>query len=403
MTKRFRPLLVAVCVTGLALIAPAVASAATATHFIFSVPSPVTPGQAFSFTVTAVDNNGAVDTTYTGPVTFSTNDPAGTVPAGPQPLTMGTGTFSATLRTPGCRRITASGASIASSSQMIAVGACDVVDVQSGAITAQDPTETARVAPAPTPGQCGTTLGATTVAGSAHYDAYGHVNLANNPICVTVDVTPNAADCDDGAIADASYLGAFDPSNPTTNYVSGGGASGHIGVVTSHSYTVPAGSSFADVIYATTVGGTCSSYFYELSANRPFPLTLPEATGTPAVGNVLGFQTGTWVDNPSFSYQWLRCDAAGANCAAIAGATSGTYEVTSVDGGHALRIRVAGTDPLGTSTADSPPTSVVPTVVAAGVTATSTGQRAAALKKCKKIKDRKKRKRCVKRAKRLPV
>ena len=49
---------------------------------------------------------------------------------------------------------------------------------------------------------------------------------------------------------------------------------------------------------------------------------------------------GQWTNSPS-SYvdQWLRCDASGANCNAISGATGSTYVPASADGGDTIRVQ----------------------------------------------------------------
>jgi ClpP class serine protease len=69
-------------------------------------PSPVRPGTANDFTVTAIDNKGAVDNDYTGIVHFASSDSEATLP-GKGPLTKGVGVFSATLKTTGKQSITA--------------------------------------------------------------------------------------------------------------------------------------------------------------------------------------------------------------------------------------------------------------------------------------------------------
>ena len=60
----------------------------------------------------------------------------------------------------------------------------------------------------------------------------------------------------------------------------------------------------------------------------------PTITGTPAVGQTLTAQNGTWSNSPTaFQYRWRRCDAAGAACVNIAGAIGAakTYTVTAAD------------------------------------------------------------------------
>src|SRR5207302_11225751 len=74
--------------------------AAAASHFAVSAPASATAGSAFNFTVTALDALNNTATSYAGTVHFTSSDGAATLPAN-STLTNGTGTFSATLRTPG--------------------------------------------------------------------------------------------------------------------------------------------------------------------------------------------------------------------------------------------------------------------------------------------------------------
>ena len=344
---------------------PSGASAATATHFVVSAPATVTAGTPFSVTVTAQDNGNTTDATYTNPaVGLTSNDPAASIPA-TVAVVAGTGTFMATLNTPGCHRITAFDGTISGSSPNIAVNGCDVIDAQNNVNLTGATTQTGHIAPAPPPSQCGSTKSPTLnpASGSFAYDAYTYTNLTNGPICISVDLDPGGPSCA-GKLFNVSYVGAFDPTNPLTDYAGDAGfASPAGGTVASESFTVPAGASFTNVVHSLVAmpgaGSTCNGYFYSTSSSKPFATSLPAAVGTAQVGQTLGWNTGFWIGNPTFSYQWRRCDASGANCSDIPGATSGTYEPTQADVGSTLRIRVAATDGLGTSTADSPPTAVV--------------------------------------------
>jgi len=372
-----------------------------ATHFEFLTPTSVTPGSQFQFTVTANNSNGSIDTGYSGTVTFSSSDPNAILP-GSTMLTSGSGTFNATMNTPGCRRITASDGTRISTSNVIAVNGCEVIDSQSNGLSGGDPTQTGRIAQSPPATQCNTTTTPTLAdpTGARAYDSYTHTNMTNGPMCMTVDISPDLT-CDEGKIFNVAYLGGFNPANPVQNYLADSGSPAQVaGQVATTSYTVPAGATFVDVVHATDAAFTCTQYFYTLSANKPFAFSLPTATGDPRVGQVLGWDTGTWSDNSNFTYQWRRCDQAGTGCADIPGATSGTYAPGSSDVGSTLRIRVFATSALGTSSADSPPTAAVTTPI---TQVTVTGQRAAALKKCAKIKNAQKRKKCKRRARRLPV
>ncbi len=100
-------------------------SSAAATHLVFSVPTNVTAGSSFTFTVTAEDayNNTAIG--YGGTVHFTSGDVAAVLPAS-STLSGGVGTFNATLKTAGSQTITGtdiSTGSIAGTSAAIVVGA----------------------------------------------------------------------------------------------------------------------------------------------------------------------------------------------------------------------------------------------------------------------------------------
>ena len=70
----------------------------------------------------------------------------------------------------------------------------------------------------------------------------------------------------------------------------------------------------------------------------------PDVAGTPVDGSTLTADPGTWTGTGpiDFDYQWQRCDAAGANCVDIAGATDETYTLDSDDVGSTVRVVVTG-------------------------------------------------------------
>jgi hypothetical protein len=71
------------------------------------------------------------------------------------------------------------------------------------------------------------------------------------------------------------------------------------------------------------------------------PVTPPALSGTPVPGSAITVSNGAWTGAPaSFGYQWQRCNAAGAACADVAGATTSTYGVTAADLGFTLRAVV---------------------------------------------------------------
>ena len=78
------------------------------------------------------------------------------------------------------------------------------------------------------------------------------------------------------------------------------------------------------------------------SLDKPTISTWPSILGTPEAGKFLSAVPGVWNGGKplAFAYQWRQCDAAGANCVDIAGATRESYRPTSGDVGHSLRVRV---------------------------------------------------------------
>jgi hypothetical protein len=83
--------------------------------------------------------------------------------------------------------------------------------------------------------------------------------------------------------------------------------------------------------------------------------TAPSISGTMREGNTLTADKGSWSgsDPISYAYQWRRCNSDGSGCADVAGATSGTYVLSTADSGRAVAVRVTGTNNAGSSSAAS--------------------------------------------------
>ena len=90
-------------------------------------------------------------------------------------------------------------------------------------------------------------------------------------------------------------------------------------------------------------------------AAPPAPTGLPSISGTTREGQVLKTTNGTWSGATPLSYghRWLRCDAEGAACEPIAGATSAGYTATAADVGRRLRVTVTATNIDGEATSTS--------------------------------------------------
>src|ERR1700756_2951352 len=87
------------------------------------------------------------------------------------------------------------------------------------------------------------------------------------------------------------------------------------------------------------------------AGTAPRNTTAPSVPGTLRSGEALTADAGTWSGTQpiSFTYQWRRCDANGANCANIIGATNKTYTLGSIDVNNTLRVRVKATNSAGSS------------------------------------------------------
>ncbi len=93
----------------------------------------------------------------------------------------------------------------------------------------------------------------------------------------------------------------------------------------------------------------------------PVNTMLPTISGGPSVGMTLTVSPGSWSAGVTgYTYAWRRCDAAGANCVDIVGATGQTYVVTAADSGYTLRAAVTASSAYGPTTAVSAQTIMVP-------------------------------------------
>ena len=88
-------------------------------------------------------------------------------------------------------------------------------------------------------------------------------------------------------------------------------------------------------------------------ATGPSSGGLPTVAGMSQQGKQLTGSTGIWSGSGviGYGYQWYRCDAAGAHCKSVHGATRPTYTLAAKDVGQTLGFAVHATDATGTATA----------------------------------------------------
>jgi uncharacterized delta-60 repeat protein len=113
----------------------------------------------------------------------------------------------------------------------------------------------------------------------------------------------------------------------------------------------------------------------------------PTILGTATEGQTLTVNPGTWSGSETItrSYQWRRCDSAGANCIDIASATGTTYTLTAADVGRAIRVVETAMNAYGGGSADSAATAAVkvkPGTIAGSVKSSRKAPIAAAMVNC---------------------
>ncbi|MEA2309270.1 MAG: large repetitive protein, partial [Thermoleophilaceae bacterium] len=124
------------------------------------------------------------------------------------------------------------------------------------------------------------------------------------------------------------------------------------------------GSTIRFVVTASNAGGTlskASNATAVVAAIPPAVVILPALSGPAEDGGTLTASDGSWTGSPTITLtrQWQRCDAAGANCTNISGATGTTYDEGAADVGDTLRVVVTATNPSGPVSSASPASGVV--------------------------------------------
>jgi hypothetical protein len=151
---------------------------------------------------------------------------------------------------------------------------------------------------------------------------------------------PNITFCADieGATATTYTLGSADVGNVVRSVVTATDTAGSTDQPSAVTGTVTAAPSLAPV------------------ATAPASIT-----GTPANGQTLTAVNGTWTGAPpiTYTYAWQLCDANGAACAPVAGATAQTFVLTTATGGKTVRVQVTASNPSGSESSTSVPTAVI--------------------------------------------
>src|SRR3954447_3781270 len=95
------------------------------------------------------------------------------------------------------------------------------------------------------------------------------------------------------------------------------------------------------VVATILLTGAAASSASAPGKQPPANLSLPTISGTALVGQSLSAAQGTWSGKTlTYAFQWLSCNASGASCSAIGGATASTYRLPSGYLGATVRMMV---------------------------------------------------------------
>jgi hypothetical protein len=107
-------------------------------------------------------------------------------------------------------------------------------------------------------------------------------------------------------------------------------------------------------VTAINAGGARTSSSQATSPIAPLtPLntSAPAILGIARLGSTLAASTGSWSGSSpmAYGYQWSRCDATGANCVPIVGASRASYQVAEADVNGTVRVTVTAYNAAGAS------------------------------------------------------
>ena len=104
----------------------------------------------------------------------------------------------------------------------------------------------------------------------------------------------------------------------------------------------------------TNAPGLDSSLEALLDVVPPVPVdsSPPSVSGVVAQGQTLTEAHGSWSNGPTgYAYQWQRCNATGANCQSIGGASGQAYVLTAADVGSTIRVVETASNDVGAGAA----------------------------------------------------
>jgi hypothetical protein len=215
---------------------------------------------------------------------------------------------------------------------------CQATASFSGSISGTDPTQTGRVVRNGVPGACPSkAYPGLNDSNPRHDKIHTFTNTFTSALCVTVTTTTACTGAN--FIFPVAYLGAFNPANIATNYLSDPGASPNPS--NSFSATIPAGGTINLVVNEVTVNAGCPAYSILVTglidnsnAGRP---AAPTAAGNSPIceGQTLNLTASTV---PGATYLWtgpngFTSTQQNPSIPNVTTAAAGTYTVVATIGG----------------------------------------------------------------------
>jgi RHS repeat-associated protein len=197
---------------------------------------------------------------------------------------------------------------------------------------------------------------------------------------LAVAYNPSTKIMEEKAVAEYSYdkLGRlraeWDPRiSPSLKTIYGYDAEGHVTALTepgqaswAFTYgTITGDANAGRLLKVTRAPASAKLWKGELPENKE----APKLSGSAVTGATMSVSIGAWGNEPvAYTYQWDDCNAEGADCAGILGATNADYTLAGGDVGHTVIAQVTATNGGGSvSVATSASTSVKPEIAEYGL------------------------------------
>ena len=186
-----------------------------------------------------------------------------------------------------------------------------------------------------------------------------------DPVAIAVSITPSSEPANPTQLTTANFAFSTNDSVASVSCQLDGAPLGLCTSATSQQYSSLGSGPHTFTVQATdSAGNTASaSYAWTVTGGTGGPVnTLPPTiSGSAVEAQALSAGSGSWNGSPAptFSYQWQRCNSAGANCAPISGASAANYTLVAADVGSRVDVVVTAANSGGSTAASSTATAVV--------------------------------------------